>query len=72
MAVHAYNPSIWEVDTGGSEGQGYPQLYSQVKSSLSYSTRFQRGGRMIYCRKGTRVYLRKSKKMTGGVQQYGC
>ena len=34
--VHTCNPSIREVDTGGSEVQGHSQLHSEFKVSLGY------------------------------------
>lgn len=33
MAVHTFNPSIWEVETGGSGIQGHPLLSSKFKVS---------------------------------------
>lgn len=36
MVVHAYDMSTWEVETGESESQGYPQLQSQFEVSLGY------------------------------------
>ena len=30
MMAHDYNPSTWEVDTGGSYVQGQPQLLSET------------------------------------------
>lgn len=31
MVSHAYHPSIWEMETGGSEVQGYPSLHKEVE-----------------------------------------
>lgn len=31
MGAHAYNPSTREVDAGGPETQGYPQLHKDFK-----------------------------------------
>lgn len=33
-AGDAYDPSIWEVEAGGSEVQGHPQLYREFEASL--------------------------------------
>lgn len=40
VAVHRFNPSIWEVDTGRSlRGQGQPDLCDEFQDSLSYTVR---------------------------------
>lgn len=31
--AHAYNPCIWEVQTGGSRVQSQPRLHSEFKST---------------------------------------
>jgi hypothetical protein len=32
VVVHAYNPSTWEAEAGGSLGQGQPGLHNKTKS----------------------------------------
>lgn len=36
MGVHACDPSIQEVEAGGSGVQDHPQLHSEFKASLAY------------------------------------
>lgn len=36
MEAHASIPSILEVEERGSEVQGYPHLYSELKATLGY------------------------------------
>lgn len=38
MMKHARNPSMWEVDTGGSAIQGYSWLRDKLEASLVYKT----------------------------------
>lgn len=45
MVVYAYNPSIWEVEAGGSRVQGYLQLHSKFKFSLDHPIKGKGGGR---------------------------
>ena len=34
MVAHAYNPSTWEAETGGSQVEGQPQQFSETLSNL--------------------------------------
>lgn len=34
MMVHPYNSGIWKVETGGSRGQAYPRLHSELEGSM--------------------------------------
>jgi hypothetical protein len=34
--MHICEPSTWEVEAGGSEVRGYPQLHSEFEASLGY------------------------------------
>lgn len=36
MVAHNGNLSTWEVEAGGSEVYGHPQLYSKFEASLGY------------------------------------
>lgn len=36
LVVHSCNPIIREVEAGGSEVQGHPQLHSKSEASLGY------------------------------------
>jgi hypothetical protein len=37
IVAHACNPSVWEVETGRPRVQNMCQLYSELKTSLSYT-----------------------------------
>lgn len=36
LVIHAYNPSIWEVEARGSVVQGHPWLYFKLKARMVY------------------------------------
>lgn len=36
MVAHIHNPRTFEVEIGGSESLGHPQLHSKFKNSLGY------------------------------------
>lgn len=36
MVPYTYNPSIWKMEIGKSDIQGYPQLHSKSKATLGY------------------------------------
>lgn len=38
LAMHSYNPSIWEVDAGGTGVQGQPELYETSQKTKSPSS----------------------------------
>lgn len=42
LVACACNPSIWEVESGGSGVQGYPQLHCEFTASLGYMSPCQR------------------------------
>lgn len=56
--VHACNLSTWEVDRGGSEVEGHPQLLNEFVASLEYNMRpCYKGGKNTYIDLGMVVVL---------------